>query len=181
MASLALLIVSRVLWNHKVKCCRQSMASLNSDPEKTSLCDKFKDILLGMGKTLFRKRPNLLTFCIMLQLLAYTMYYISFKSCSMLYLYVRFTLSWKQNEFIFLKIFRKCLGTAILLLLLPLMKKLKFSDANLLIGCNMLQGIGYFLASFSTFHPGFLYFGKDQILIIHSFIQFNLFYLQDTF
>ena len=150
------------------------MASLNSDPEKTSLYDKIKDILLGMGRTLFRKRANLLTFGILLQLLAYTMYYISFKSCSMLYLYVRFTLAWKQNEFIFLKIFRKCLGTAILLLLLPLMKKLKFSDANLLIGCNMLQGIGYFLASFATYHTGFLYFGKNQIFTF-SFFKFTTF------
>ena len=139
------------------------MASLNSDPEKTSLCNKIKDVLLGMSKTVFKKRTNMLTFGILLQLLAYTMYYISFKSCSMLYLYVRFTLNWAQEEYITLKIFRKSLGTAILLLLLPLMKKLKFSDANLLIGCNLFQGIGYFLASFSIYHPVFLYLGKDQV------------------
>ena len=150
------------------------MASLNSDPEKTSLCNKIKDVLLGMSKTVFKKRTNMLTFGILLQLLAYTMYYISFKSCSMLYLYVRFTLNWAQEEFITLKIFRKSLGTAILLLLLPLMKKLKFSDANLLIGCNLFQGIGYFLASFSIYHPVFLYLGiEDQVYLYHFSIKSN--------
>ena len=150
------------------------MASLNSDPEKTSLCNKIKDVLLGMVRTVFKKRTNLLTFGILLQLLAYTMYYISFKSCSMLYLYVRFTLGWAQEEFITLKIFRKSLGTAILLLLLPLMKKLKFSDANLLIGCNLFQGIGYFLASFSIYHPVFLYLGKDQATRFTVYVEKNI-------
>ena len=154
------MIVSRVLWTHKVKCCRQSMASLNSDPDKTGKCQQIRDVFLGMGRTVFKKRTNWMTVGILLQLLAYTMYYISFKSCSMLYLYVRKTLGWAQEEFITLKILRKSLGTTILLVLLPLMKKYKFSDANLLIGCNLLQGIGYFCASFSTYNPVFLYLGR---------------------
>ena len=159
------MIVSRVLWTHKVKCCRQSMASLNSDPDKTGKCQQIRDVFLGMGRTVFKKRTNWMTVGILLQLLAYTMYYISFRECKLWYLYVRKTHGWYQEQFITIKVARKLLGIFILMLVLPMLKKFKISDINLLIFFNLLHGIGFFLGSLSMFDSSFLIAGQYSVTV----------------
>ena len=56
---------------------------------KQTLRRKAWDLLVGMFRTVFKKRSGWMTACILLQLLAYTMYYISFRECKLWYLYVR--------------------------------------------------------------------------------------------
>jgi len=87
------------------------------------------------------------------------MYYISFRECKLWYLYVRKTHGWYQEQFITVKVTRKVLGIFILMVVLPLLKKFKIPDINLLIAFNFLHGIGFFLGSLSMFSSGFLISG----------------------
>ena len=151
LASLSLLIVLRA-----VKLPRQEEA----ETEEQSVGSKAWNLLVGMFRTVFKKRSGLMTTCIMLQLLAYTMYYISFRECKLWYLYVRKTHGWYQEQFITIKVVRKLLGIVMLMLVLPLMKKFKFSDINLLIIFNFLHAVGFFMGSLSMYSSGFLFSGQ---------------------
>ena len=131
-----------------------------TEEQKESLSSKAWDLLMGMFKTVFKKRSGLMTTCILLQLLAYTMYYISFRECKLWYLYVRKTHGWYQEQFITIKVVRKLLGIVMLMLVLPLMKKFKFSDINLLIIFNFLHAVGFFMGSLSMYSSGFLFSGQ---------------------
>ena len=133
-----------------------------AETEEQSIGSKAWNLLVGMFRTVFKKRSGLMTTCIMLQLLAYTMYYISFRECKLWYLYVRKTHGWYQEQFITIKVARKVLGIIILMLILPMLKKFKFSDINLLIAFNFLHGIGFFLGSLSMYTSGFLISGQYQ-------------------
>ena len=94
-------------------------------------------------------------------------YYISFRECKLWYLYVRKTHGWYQEEFITIKVVRKLLGILILLVFLPLLKKFKFSDINLLIAFNFLHGVGFLLGSLSIYSTGFLIAGQYLSYITH--------------
>ena len=131
-----------------------------AETEDQSLGRKAWDLLVGMFRTVFQRRSGLMTTCILLQLLAYTMYYISFRECKLWYLYVRKTHGWYQEQFITIKVVRKLLGIVMLMLVLPLMKKFKFSDIKLLIIFNFLHGVGFFLGSLSMYSSGFLFSGQ---------------------
>ena len=131
-----------------------------TEEQKESLSSKAWDLLMGMFKTVFKKRSGLMTTCILLQLLAYTMYYISFRECKLWYLYVRKTHGWYQEQFITIKVVRKLLGIVMLMLVLPLLKRFNISDINLLIIFNFLHGVGFFLGSLSMFSSGFLISGQ---------------------
>ena len=156
LASLSLLIVLRVV--------RSPTPALEEEEEpsvgKESLARKAWDLLVGMFRTVLKRRAGWLRVCILLQLLAYTMYYISFRECKLWYLYVRKTHGWYQEQFITIKVARKVLGIIILMLVLPMLKKFKFSDINLLIAFNFLHGIGFFLGSLSMYTSGFLISGQ---------------------
>ena len=132
-----------------------------TEEQKESLSSKAWDLLMGMFKTVFKKRSGLMTTCILLQLLAYTMYYISFRECKLWYLYVRKTHGWYQEQFITIKVVRKLLGIVILMMVLPMLKKLKLSDVNLLIIFNFLHAIGFFLGSLSMYSSSFLISGQN--------------------
>ena len=127
---------------------------------QTGKLQQIKDIFLGIIKTLKKKRSNWMRAAILLQILAYTFYYTSFKAGSIFYLYARRTLGWGQEQFITYKVLMKTLGIINLLVLLPVLKKFNLSDINLVIGANLIQGIGYFIASLSIFSPGFMLTGK---------------------
>ena len=88
------------------------------------------------------------------------MYYISFRECKLWYLYVRKTHHWDQEEFITIKVAKKLLGILILLVVLPLLKKFKISDLNLLIAFNFLHGVGFLLGCLSMYSTGFLISGQ---------------------
>ena len=133
-----------------------------AETEEQSIGSKAWNLLVGMFRTVFKKRSGLMTTCIMLQLLAYTMYYISFRECKLWYLYVRKTHGWYQEQFITIKVAKKVLGIIVLMLVLPMLKKFKFSDINLLIAFNFLHGIGFFLGSLSMYSSGFLIAGQYQ-------------------
>lgn len=137
-----------------------SLEEEETDEQKESLSSKAWDLLMGMFKTVFKKRSGLMTTCILLQLLAYTMYYISFRECKLWYLYVRKTHGWYQEQFITIKVVRKLLGIVMLMLVLPLLKRFNISDINLLIIFNFLHGVGFFLGSLSMFSSGFLISGQ---------------------
>ena len=154
LASLALLIVLRV-----VRAPQQTVQP-DSSEQKETLSRKAWDILVGMFRTVFKRRPGWMRTCIFLQLLAYTMYYISFRECKLWYLYVRKTHGWYQEQFITIKVVRKLLGIVMLMLVLPLMKKFKFSDINLLIIFNFLHAVGFFMGSLSMYSSGFLFSGQ---------------------
>ena len=132
---------------------------------KQTLRRKAWDLLVGMFRTVFKKRSGWMTACILLQLLAYTMYYISFRECKLWYLYVRKTHGWYQEQFITIKVARKLLGIFILMLVLPMLKKFKISDINLLIFFNLLHGIGFFLGSLSMFDSSFLIAGQYSVTV----------------
>ena len=161
LATLSLAITMKVLLSRKMFWKKQEVASEEKDVDHTvyNCWQNLKDILFGMLKTVFKKRPGRLTLCILLQIGAYFMYYISFGSGRFIYKFTRKTLQWTQDEFITLKVARKTLGISILVLLLPLMKRLKFSDVNLLLLFNFLHGLGYFIGSFASYSPWFLYLG----------------------
>ena len=122
-------------------------------------CQHFKEVLFGIVHTVLKKRSNWLRTGILLQILAYTIYYISIRSNDILYLYVRKMLGWDQLEFIILKIAMKSIGAINLLLILPYLKISNIPDSSLIIGSNLIQGIGYLIASFSAFSPVFLFVG----------------------
>ena len=73
----------------------------------------------------------------------------------------RKTLGWQQQEYIALKTLRKSLGIIILMLLIPFLKMFHISDINLLIICNLLNGLGFLLASISMFYMPLIFIGKD--------------------
>ena len=130
--------------------------------QKQSFARSGWDLLVGMFRTVFKRRPGWMQLIILLQLLAYTCYYVSFRECKLWYLYVRKTHGWYQEQFITIKVTRKVLGIFILMVVLPLLKKFKISDINLLIAFNFLHGIGFFLGSLSMFTSGFLISGQQQ-------------------
>ena len=74
---------------------------------------------------------------------------------------IRKTLGWQQQEYIALKTLRKSLGIIILMLLIPFLKMFHISDINLLIICNLLNGLGFLLASISMFYMPLIFIGKD--------------------
>ena len=152
LASLSLVIVLRAV--------QTSQTVQQASGQKQSLGRQSWDLVVGMFRTVFRRRSGWLTACILLQLLAYTMYYISFRECKLWYLYVRKTHGWYQEQFITIKVTRKVLGIFILMVVLPVLKKFKISDINLLIFFNLLHGIGFFLGSLSMFSSGFLISGE---------------------
>ena len=78
-----------------------------------------------------------------------------------MYLFTRTTLGWAMEEYVTLKVVRKSLGIGILMLLLPALKRLGISDINLLIVCNLLNGLGFLLASISMFYMPLIFIGKD--------------------
>ena len=147
------MIVLRVVKSHRAEEEEEAVE------QKEKLGKKTWDLLVGMFRTVFKRRSGWMTTCILLQLLAYTMYYISFRECKLWYLYVRKTHGWYQEQFITIKVARKVLGIFILLVLLPLLKKFKISDLNLLIAFNFLHGIGFLLGSLSIYSTVFLISG----------------------
>ena len=82
----------------------------------------------------------------------------------------RKTLGWQQQEYIALKTLRKSLGIIILMLLIPFLKMFHISDINLLIICNLLNGLGFLLASISMFYMPLIFIGKDSAKVP----QYNL-------
>ena len=158
LASLSLLIVLRVV---KSPSGPEEGPQLETAEQKQSLARSAWDLLVGMFRTVFKRRSGWMTTCILLQLLAYTMYYISFRECKLWYLYVRKTHGWYQEQFITVKVTRKVLGIFILMVVMPLLKKFKIPDINLLIAFNFLHGIGFFLGSLSMFSSGFLISGQQ--------------------
>ena len=159
LSTLSLLNLTWILKTHKMSQLGQNDAQKEDDAKKGK-CLQLKDVFLGMARTVLRKRSNWLRAGIFLQIIAYTFYYISFKAGSILYLYARKTLGWGREEFITLKILIKSLGTVNLLLILPFLKKLNISDANLIISANLIQGIGYLIASLSIFSPLLFFAGQ---------------------
>merc|ERR1712038_7065 len=142
LAAVSLGIVSKVLWSNTYKGEELQVAEKGQELSKWQ---EAKEIVLGMAKTVFKKRRHWVTLCILLQIAAYTMYYLSFGSCRLTYLYTRKTLGWQQQEYIALKTLRKSLGIIILMLLIPFLKMFHISDINLLIICNLLNGLGFHL------------------------------------
>ena len=158
---MSLVIVLRVVrWSDSEP---EDELQLETTGEKENLVRAGWDLLVGMFKTVFKKRSGWLRAAILLQLVAYTMYYISFRECKLWYLYVRKTHGWYQEQFITIKVARKLMGILILLVLLPLLKKFKISDLNLLITFNFLHGVGFLLGSLSTYSTGFLISGQYVI------------------
>ena len=158
LATVSLVIVLRVVRSPGGP---QEELEVETTGEKQNFIRAGWDLLVGMFRTVFKRRSGWMTTCILLQLLAYTMYYISFRECKLWYLYVRKTHGWYQEQFITVKVTRKILGIFILMVVLPLLKKLKIPDINLLIAFNFLHGIGFFLGSLSMFTSGFLISGQQ--------------------
>ena len=152
LSCLSLLIILRVV--------RPTSPVQQSEEEQESLVSKLTDLALGIWRTLLRKRSGRLTLCILLEILTYGLYYISFGGGRLWYLYVRNIHGWSQQEFIPLKVARKSLGITILLIVFPILKRLNISDLNLLIAFNALQAAGFLVASFSRFSVGFLLVGN---------------------
>ena len=151
-----------VLRRHKIR-TRTDQNVKKENKTQTGKFQQIKDIFFGIVKTLMKKRSNWMRAAIFLQIIAYTFYYTSFKAGSIFYLYSRRTLGWGQEEFITFKVLMKTLGIINLLVLLPVLKKFNLSDINLVIGANLIQGTGYFIASLSIFSPGFMLAGKCDI------------------
>ena len=156
LASLSLLIVIKVLMSSKSH-LNDNIVRMNE--ENKSKLKKFKEIIFGMWQSVFKKRPGWMTYCVILQILAYTLYYVSFGSGRLMYLYVRKALGWTQDEYISLKVLRKSLGICILIVLMPFLKRLKISDVNLLILFNFLHGAGFLIGSFAAICPPLIYIG----------------------
>ena len=104
------------------------------------------ELATGMFKTVLRKRDGWIRLCLFLQIGAYATYYVVFASGRLWYLFLRKQFGWKQEEFITLKVVRKTLGIANLLLLVPYLKKLNLSDECLLIIFNILHAAGFLSA-----------------------------------
>ena len=163
LASLSLLIVIKVLISSKSHLSDNIMRMNEGNKSKLK---KFKEIIFGMWQSVFKKRPGWMTYCVILQILAYTLYYVSFGSGRLMYLYVRKALGWTQDEYISLKVLRKSLGICILIVLMPFLKRLKISDVNLLILFNFLHGAGFLVGSFSAICPPLIYIGIFSEYII---------------
>ena len=129
--------------------------------QQESLVARLGELLLGMWRTLLKRRPGWTRFCILLQILAYTLYYFAFGGGRLWYLYVRKTHGWDQNKFIAVRVVRKSLGITILLVVMPILKRFNISDLNLLIASNALHGLGFLVGGLSTFSVGFLLSGED--------------------
>jgi len=129
---------------------------------------RFSNLVVGMFKTILKKRAGWLRLCILLQISAYGLYYITFPSCRLWYLFLRKLLGWKQDQFIVLKVVRKSVGIVILLLLVPCLKKLKISDTTLLIAFNAMHAIGFLLTSFAGYSLSLFYLGVGLIAFHHS-------------
>lgn len=123
---------------------------------------RLTDLLLGMWRTLVKKRSGWTRLCILLQVLAYTLYYVAFGGGRLWYLYVSRTHGWTQTNFIVARVVRKSLGITILLVLMPILKRFNISDLNLLIAFNALHGFGFLIGGLSTFSVGFLVTGKGK-------------------
>ena len=173
LATLSFLNLLWILRRQKISGTRQE----NTQENKTQAgkLEQIKEIFFGMIRTLFKKRSNWLRAAIFLQILAYTFYYTGFKAGSIFYLYTRRTLGWGQEEFITYKVVMKTLGIFNLLVLLPLLKKFRISDINLVIGANLIQGVGYFIASLSIFSPSLMLVGKyiSTLMIICKYYDGN--------
>ena len=167
LASLSLLIVIKVLISSKSHLSDNIMRMNEGNKSKLK---KFKEIIFGMWQSVFKKRPGWMTYCVILQILAYTLYYVSFGSGRLMYLYVRKALGWTQDEYISLKVLRKSLGICILIVLMPFLKRLKISDVNLLILFNFLHGAGFLVGSFSAICPPLIYIG----IFSEDYILFNI-------
>ena len=128
--------------------------------EQERLLSKLTEISLGIWRTLLKKRLGRLRLCILLQILSYTLYYIAFGGRRLWYLYVKRTHGWNQEQFIAARVGRKSLGITILLIFLPILKRLNISDINLLIAFNALHAAGFLIGCFSKFSVGFLFAGN---------------------
>merc|ERR1719410_2705293 len=158
LATLSLVIVTKVLYTNTLATTHTKEGEQKT-VENLSRWQEAKEILLGMLKVVFKRRRHWMTLCVMLQIAAYTMYYLSFGSCRLMYLFTRTTLGWAMEEYVTLKVVRKSLGIGILMLLLPALNRLGISDINLLIVCNLLNGLGFLLASLSSFSALLIYVG----------------------
>ena len=123
---------------------------------------KLTGLLLGLWRTLLKKRSGWTRLCILLQVLAFTLYYFAFGGGGLWYIYMRITHGVDKVErmFIAAKVVRKILGITILLILMPILKRFNISDLNLLIVFNALHGLGFLVGGLSTFSVGFLLAGK---------------------
>ena len=169
LASLSLLIVIKVLISSKSH-LSDNIVRMNEENKIKSKLKKFKEIIFGMWQSVFKKRPGWMTNCVIFQIMAYTLYYVSFGSGRLMYLYVRKALGWTQDEYISLKVLRKSLGICILIVLMPFLKRLKISDVNLLILFNFLHGAGFLVGSFSAICPPLIYIG----IFSEDYILFNI-------
>ena len=141
---------------------RPAQSAQPTQPTQGSLLTRLSELLLGLWRTLLQRRHGWTRLCILLQLLAYTLYYVAFGGGRLWYLYVRKTHGWDQNMFIAARVVRKSLGISILLILMPILKRFNISDVNLLIAFNALHGLGFLVGSLSTFSVGFLLAGKQN-------------------
>lgn len=174
-AKIILAVVSLGIVLKAVKTGTSHVVNETSDPEEKSLTEKLKSLfnfLIGMFKTVLRKRGGWLRLCIFLQIGAYAMYFIVFSSGRLWYLYLRKQFGWKQDEFIILKVVRKSLGISILLLLVPCLKMLKISDTSMLIIFNILHALGFLISSFSGTSLPLLYCGV--VLITFHYPKYAL-------
>jgi len=146
-------------------CC--TVAKKEEEPLEGKV-KRLGNLVVGMFRTILKKRTGWLRLCIMLQISAYGLYYITFPSCRLWYLFLRKLFGWKQEQFIVLKVVRKSLGISILLLLVPCLKKLKISDTTLLIVFNGMHAIGFLLTSFAGSSLPLFYFGVGLIAFHHS-------------
>ena len=165
LSSLSLLIILRVVRPVRPS---QSLPGQPSQGQQGSLVARLvarlADLLLGMWRTLVKTRPGWTRSCILLQILAYTLYYVAFGGGRLWYLYVRKTHGWDQNKFIAARVVRKSLGITCLLVLVPILKRFNISDINLLIAFNALHGLGFLVGGLSTFSVGFLLAGETTIM-----------------
>ena len=159
LASVSFLIISIYLWKKKTKEIDDQSPATGENNKNETFLQKMTDILLGMLKTVFKKRARWMTVCLLLQIAAYTMFYISFGSGRFIYLFTRKVLGWTQDEYITLKVMRKSLGIIILIIVLPALKRLKISDVNLLIIFNGLHSLGFLIAACSSVSIVFIFLG----------------------
>ena len=160
---MSLIIVSKVLLKKKLnETCDIDGASYGDGIglKSRSKMLQIRDIVFGMVTTVFKMRPHFMTLSIILQIGAFALYYVTFGSSRLEYLFARKSLGWAQEEYITLKIVRKCLGIAILIFVLPLLKRFHISDIKLIIAFNLLHCLGFLVASFSMYIPAFIYIGK---------------------
>ena len=138
-----------------VYCTRTPAPAPSSEPNTRPGC---RALLTSVGRAVCRSRPGAGRASLLLQLTAYSLYYVSFGSGRLWYLFLR-TRGWDQERFIALKVVRK--GAGILLLLaIPAIQRLG-SDLSLLLLSNGVQGAGLLLAACPA--PALLYLGLALI------------------